>query len=127
MDRTGREDNNEMKKDSDIFVMASNNPPKPVDPGVRRQILGYNEEIMTCRVWFEKGAQGTPHTHPHSQVTYVEQGQFLFRVGDETRLVGPGDSVLIAPGALHGAECIEAGTLLDNFSPVRADFLEDGK
>jgi len=109
---------------SDIFIVGSGLEPTLVDKGIRRQILGYNADIMTCRVWFEQRACGVAHTHPHSQVTFVEKGRFLFRVGNESRQLGPGDCVFIPPGVIHGAECLEAGILLDNFSPGRADFLE---
>lgn len=108
---------------SDLFIHGAESEPVPVDPGVRRQILGYNAELMTCRVWFDRGAVGTLHAHPHSQVTFVEKGRFRFRVGDEEKEVGPGDCVLIPSGALHGAVCLDDGILIDNFSPAREDFL----
>lgn len=108
---------------SAVFVHGRNAEAVEVDPGVRRQILGYNDGLMTCRVWFETGARGAPHAHPHTQITYVEKGRFLFLVGSETREVIAGDCVQIPSGAVHGAECLEAGILLDNFSPARADFL----
>lgn len=109
---------------SDLFVMGADIAPELVDPGIRRQILGYNAELMTCRVWFDEGAVGSVHAHPHSQVTFVEKGRFRFRVGEEERIVEAGDCVFIPPHSLHGALCLEAGILLDNFSPARADFLE---
>ncbi len=44
--------------------------------------------------------------------------------GVEKRL-GPGDSFYIEPNLDHGAVCRKAGVLLDVFSPVRDDFLEE--
>ena len=35
-----------------------------------------------------------------------------------------GDGVYIQPNLLHSAVCLEAGTLIDTFSPVREDFLD---
>ncbi len=123
----GQPDRPSCETRSDIFIMGADHQPVPVDPGVRRQILGYDEGLMMCRVWFDLGAVGAVHAHPHSQVTFVEQGRFRFRVGDEERVVGPGDCVLIPSGALHGAVCLEAGILIDTFSPAREDFLEGPK
>lgn len=108
---------------SAVFVHGRDVESIEVDPGVRRQVLGYNDGLMTCRVWFETGAQGKPHAHPHTQITYVEKGRFLFLVGSETSEVIAGDCVQIPSGTLHGAECLETGILLDSFSPARADFL----
>lgn len=110
---------------SALFVHGEQAERREVDPGVWRQVLAHNAELMTCRVWFEAGAQGAPHAHPHAQVTYVEQGRFMFLIGDETREVRAGDCVQIPPDTLHGAECLEAGILLDSFSPARADFLQE--
>ena len=39
--------------------------------GVVRQIMAYNDDLMMVKVKFETGAVGTPHTHPHTQATYV--------------------------------------------------------
>jgi len=75
------------------------------------------------RVWFQEGAVGEVHNHFHSQSTYVESGKFEVFVDGEKRVLGAGDSFYIAPHNDHGAVCLEAGVLLDTFSPVREDFL----
>jgi quercetin dioxygenase-like cupin family protein len=36
-----------------------------------------------------------------------------------------GDCVYIPPDVDHGAVCVEAGVLLDMFSPIREDFLPE--
>ena len=50
-------------------------------------------------------------------------GKFEFTVGTEIYIVGPGDSLYKEPNIEHGATCLEAGTLLDVFTPHREDFL----
>jgi quercetin dioxygenase-like cupin family protein len=105
------------------FIHASDVGIEKPDPGITRQILGYGPDIMTCRVSFETGAIGAVHNHPHSQTTYVESGHFRFEVDGKFAELGPGDCVYIAPNLVHGAVCIKAGVLIDNFSPMRADFL----
>lgn len=96
----------------------------PCEPGVSRRVLAYNEQVMMCEITFEKGAKGNPHTHPHTQVTYIVKGSFAFTVGDETKVVNAGDSVLMPSGVLHGCECLEAGVLCDVFTPMRQDFIK---
>lgn len=93
------------------------------DKGVSRQIMGYNDDIMMVKVKFETGAVGTPHKHPHSQTTYVVSGVFEFTIDGETQTVKAGDGVYMKPDVLHGCTCVEAGVLIDTFSPMRADFL----
>ena len=92
--------------------------------GVARQIMGYDGQVMLVKVKFEKGAIGTPHTHYHTQTTYVVSGKFEFTVGDEKKIVEAGDGIYIEPDILHGCVCLEPGVLIDCFAPIRADFLK---
>lgn len=93
------------------------------EPGVTRKVMGYNDAVMMCEITFETGARGNAHAHPHTQVTYVAEGKFEFTVGGETKVVSKGDCVLMPPDTRHGTVCLEAGKLVDVFSPKREDFL----
>jgi Uncharacterized conserved protein, contains double-stranded beta-helix domain len=108
---------------SKTFILEKELTWQPAGEGVTRQILSYNNDLMIVKVKFEKGAIGTPHTHPHSQCTYVDSGVFEFFVEDERQIVSRGDGIYIAPDKNHGVTCIEAGILIDSFSPARQDFL----
>ncbi len=92
-------------------------------PGIRRKVLCYDERIMLVRFAFEAGAIGAEHSHPHKQCSVVESGVFDVTIAGETRRLRAGDSYLVAPSLLHGAVAIEAGLLVDVFSPLRDDFL----
>lgn len=92
--------------------------------GVRRQILGYDEKLMTVKVEFQSGSIGTLHSHVHSQTTYVASGVFEFEIDSVKQIVKSGDGLYIAPEVVHGVVCLESGILIDSFSPVRADFLK---
>lgn len=105
------------------FVVAKDTVKEDLGDGITRQILGYGPEIMIVRVWFETGAVGQVHAHRHSQSTYVESGEFEVFIDGEKRVLGAGDSFYIAPHLDHGAVCLEAGVLIDTFSPLREDFL----
>jgi len=92
--------------------------------GVSRKILGTDNQIMMVKVKFEKDAVGSPHQHFHTQATYCASGKFEFTVDGETSIVEAGEGVYISPNLLHSAVCLEAGILIDVFSPVREDFLD---
>ncbi len=114
-----------MKAESATFVYENDVQWEPAGENVVRQILGYNDDVMLVKVKFEKaGAVGTPHTHPHTQTTYVASGKFEFTVGDETKIVSAGDGLYMKPDVLHGCVCIEPGILIDCFAPMREDFLK---
>ena len=99
---------------------------EPAEPGVTRQVLGHDPHLMMVRVTFEQGAVGYVHTHPHRQVTYVERGRFSFTLDGTITDVAEGDSWFVPPGVRHGATALEAGSLIDVFTPARADFLPAG-
>ena len=91
--------------------------------GVTRRILAYTDQLMCVENTFQKGAVGKLHSHPHTQITYVVSGRFRFTIGDETREVGPGDTLLKQNGVMHGCVCLEGGVMLDFFTPMREDFI----
>lgn len=105
--------------------MSYVNPGKIEDSGdgVTRQVLSHNESLMVVAFDFEKGGVGDLHSHQHVQSTFVQSGRFLFSINDENFAVGPGDSFVIPSGATHGCRCLEAGRLIDSFTPRREDFL----
>lgn len=98
-------------------------PEVDADPGVRRQVLAENQDLMVVAFRFAEGAEGKLHSHPHVQSTYVKSGRFRFHQNGEDFEVGPGDSFIIPSDAVHGCVCIEAGELIDCFTPRRDDFL----
>jgi quercetin dioxygenase-like cupin family protein len=106
-------------------MFGDRTPRESVGEGLTRQLFGFDDSILMVRVEFTAGAVGSIHSHEHSQVSYVESGEFdVFIDGVETRL-GAGDSFYIEPNLDHGAVCRKAGVLLDVFSPVREDFLNE--
>ncbi len=92
--------------------------------GVKRKIMSWDERLMVVKVDFEKGAVGSLHKHHHSQISYVESGVFEVEIDNEKKVLSAGDAFYIPPNVLHGAVCIEAGVLIDVFSPMREDFIE---
>jgi quercetin dioxygenase-like cupin family protein len=79
---------------------------------------------MTVECFFENGGVGEPHTHVHEQVCYCLEGEFEYSLGDETRVIGVGDTIYVPSNVIHGCKLLsEKGRLLDVFVPQREDFL----
>ncbi len=91
--------------------------------GVKRKVLTYDDRMMIVKVAFEKGAVGTVHRHPHTQMSFVESGSFEVMIDDQKQVLSKGDVFRIPSNKPHGVSCVEAGILIDVFSPVREDFL----
>lgn len=113
-----------MKTRSETFQFGKELAWEPAGEGVRRQIMGYDGQLMIVKVHFDKGAVGNMHEHYHSQATYVVSGKFELRIGDKTAVLEAGDGYYVAPDEYHGCVCLEEGVLIDVFSPHRADFLK---
>ena len=98
--------------------------PIPLGGGTERRILAYDDPLMAVEVSFETGAEGAPHSHPHTQLSYVLSGSFRYSVEEESVVLNPGDSIIVPGGLIHVTVCIEKGVLLDVFTPKRDDFLK---
>ena len=94
-----------------------------VAPGLTRQVMGYDGKIMLVKAKFETGAIGQMHKHYHSQVTYVESGEFEMTIDGVVKTLKRGDSFYVLPHLMHGCVCTQPGILIDVFSPAREDFL----
>lgn len=98
-------------------------PEVPADEGVTRQVLADHPEMMVVAFRFQEKAEGKLHNHPHVQSTFVKAGRFRFSMDGVETEYGPGDSFVIPSNAVHGCVCLEAGMLVDCFTPRREDFL----
>ena len=105
-------------------VIYNNDVPlKDLGGGVSRKVLAHSPEMMVVEVRFEKGGIGAVHTHPHIQCTYIKSGSFRFSIGDEYAVVSEGDTIAFPANLPHGTVCLEAGIVVDIFTPQREDFL----
>jgi len=109
---------------SEVFIENEIVNWEQVAPGVSRAILAYEESLMVVKVKFETEAIGVRHQHIHVQITYVESGVFEVEVGEQKKVLRKGDSFLASSNIWHGVVCLEAGVLIDTFSPIRKDFLK---
>ncbi|GAL75400.1 pectin degradation protein KdgF [Nonlabens ulvanivorans] len=113
-----------MKRFSEKYILTDQMEWENLGGGVSRKFLGYDNQIMMVQVKFEKGAEGAPHQHFHTQTTYVAAGKFEFEIDGVKQIVSAGDGVYMEPNLMHSAVCLEEGMLIDVFAPVREDFLD---
>jgi quercetin dioxygenase-like cupin family protein len=106
------------------FIENGNIPWEKVEDGIHRKVIAYDEKLMLVKVRFEPGRIGKLHQHYQSQITHIESGVFEIQIDGHKKTLKSGDAYYISPNTLHGAECIEAGVLIDVFSPMREDFIQ---
>jgi quercetin dioxygenase-like cupin family protein len=94
--------------------------------GNRRRVVMYTDELMMVEFAFAKGGVGAPHSHPHVQASYVAEGVFEVTIDGNVRTLGRGSAFIVPSNVVHGVKALEAGRLVDSFTPHRADFLPPG-
>jgi quercetin dioxygenase-like cupin family protein len=105
------------------FAQAGATPWTEVTPGNRRRVLVHTPELMQVEFAFDKGSIGALHSHPHVQSSYIAEGRFEVTIDGKAETLGPGSSFIVPSNLVHGVKALEAGRLIDSFTPARADFL----
>ena len=96
--------------------------PAPIWDGVAARIV-LGERITMAVVELDPGGVVPEHDHPHEQLGLVIEGSVTFRVGEETRRLGPGGTWRIPGGAPHEARAGARGAVVvDIFTPTRDDW-----
>ncbi|HVQ42853.1 MAG TPA: cupin domain-containing protein [Vicinamibacterales bacterium] len=98
-------------------------PTERVGEGIERQMV-WGDRVMVCRLRIAPRTVTPVHSHPHEQVTLVEQGPVEFTIDGQTRIVQTGDVLVFPSHIRHGATMLDQEVvLIDIFSPPREDFL----
>ena len=108
--------------DSKLFTQPAAGKVTQLDGSTRRVIIDL-PELMLVEFAFEKGAIGALHSHPHVQSSYIAEGLFEVTIDGVTETVAAGGAFIVPPNLVHGVKAIEAGRLIDSFTPRRDDFL----
>jgi quercetin dioxygenase-like cupin family protein len=98
--------------------------PKQIWEGIHARIVP-GERLSLTVVELDPNAVVGEHSHPHEQLGLVLAGAIRFRVGEETKELGPGESWTIPGNTPHEATAGPDGAVLvDVFTPVREDWQE---
>jgi quercetin dioxygenase-like cupin family protein len=106
------------------YILGKNIEWENIQEGIKRKILGFDDNLMMTLVEFKKNSKGSVHTHSHRQVTYIVYGSFEVQIENEIKLLKKGDSFFIPPSIEHGVVALEDALLVEVFSPSRVDFIK---
>ena len=104
------------------FSTLTSIPALEIFGGTIRGHYAHADRVTVGEVLLNADTLVPMHNHPHEQVTYVVEGRFEFTVGDETRILEPGDAALIPGGVTHGGKTLTAVRAIDVFAPVREEY-----
>jgi quercetin dioxygenase-like cupin family protein len=97
-------------------------PATPIWEGIIARSV-HGDRVTLSIVELDPGAVVAEHSHEHEQLGMVIRGRMDFRVGDERRVLGPGETWRIPGNTPHQATAgPEGAVVIDVFAPVRSDF-----
>ncbi len=104
-------------------VVKKGNAVKKVFKGVSLDSLAVGEKSQVTKMNYVAGNYASPHQHPHEQSGYVISGRYELTIGSESYELQTGDSYSIPGNQTHSFKVIEAGEVVDVFTPIREDYL----
>lgn len=101
--------------------------PQQIWDGVAARSVG-GQRLTLAVVELDPAAVVPEHAHESEQLGLVIRGSLTFRIGDETRRLGPGGTWSIPANAPHAVEVgPEGAVVIDVFAPGRADWEQLGR
>jgi len=91
--------------------------------GVDFEVLAVGKESMVTKMLYKESDSVPFHKHPNEQNGYVITGQYRLIFDNKEYIITKGDSYSIPANIDHSMEIIEAGEVIDVFTPVRQDYL----
>lgn len=95
--------------------------------GVHRRTMGTTDEAMLCEFFLQRDSFVPPHSHRNDQVGYLIYGRVEMTIGDQVRIIMPGDGYAIPGGITHSARALVDSLAIDVFSPPRDDYRTEAR
>jgi quercetin dioxygenase-like cupin family protein len=84
------------------------------------------EQVLVCHVTYDPGTTVPRHAHEATeQVMWIVDGDLTMTVGDETRRLGAGDTVVVNRGVEHELHSEGGVTFVEALAPVPLDHVQD--
>ncbi|MCD8181478.1 MAG: cupin domain-containing protein [Firmicutes bacterium] len=105
------------------IVVKKEDAVKKTFKGVSLDSLSVGEKSQVTKMNYVLGNYASPHRHPHEQSGYVISGRYELTVNDEKYELNAGDTYSIPGNTLHSFRVLEAGNVIDVFTPPREDYM----
>ncbi len=93
--------------------------------GSKTRMIGYSSGLMLREESIPSGAVVPFYSHYHKQICYVAAGPVNCILADgRERVLHAGECAYLGPSEKHSAVVLEDATMIDDFTPIQADHLE---
>lgn len=93
-------------------------------PGLTRRTMSFNDQIMMCLFEQDTNIEVALHKHEAVQNGYVISGKLKFFKEDGSFVIAEaGDSYAFGPNEPHGSVCLEHALFIENFTPMRKEYI----
>lgn len=104
------------------FIDSENIQAFEISSGVSLR-TAWGQNVMMSVVTISAGAKMESHSHENEQAGIVLEGEFLFTIGEETKMIQVGEMYIIPSNVEHSLSATNQGAIaLDIFSPPRTDY-----
>ena len=102
-------------------INLNDSAPREMMPGFNGSFV-HTEGITFVEWHITAGALLPEHSHPHEQVTAVQEGEFEMTIAGSKNHLTPGSVAVIPSNVLHSGRAVTDCTIIDVFHPVREDY-----
>lgn len=125
----GDTDNREIMPVLPAILSSDKTPWEDLGNGMRRKVF-FNDRltfvILEINRPVNEQEEFVLHSHPHDQITYLQEGKLLVKLGELEETIETGGVYIIPSNIPHGVKVLsEKVILIDVFTPTREDFRQE--
>lgn len=91
--------------------------------GVDFVLLSCGEKSMVTKMLYKTTDRVPMHAHPNEQSGYIVSGKYRLKFNEYDEILESGDAYTIPANVQHTLEILEAGEVVDVFTPPREDYM----
>ncbi|MFX0015935.1 MAG: cupin domain-containing protein [Promethearchaeota archaeon] len=103
------------------FINLKEVTDREVVPGFKGKFI-HTKNVTVVHWAIVAGSKLSEHNHPHEQITNIIEGQLELTMEGKTKILNPGEVVVVPSNVKHRGKAISDCIVIDVFYPVREDY-----
>jgi quercetin dioxygenase-like cupin family protein len=106
-----------------VFFKISEAKRNTVPRGDKITLMAHNEHMFSVHSFMPKGLVKDTQSHQAVQIYLMLEGKMELTIGEDTQVLGPGDSAIVPPNVPHRASMLEDTVDIEVFNEAREDVI----